>query len=471
MIVSVGDRVTVLRETSPEQVVGHVSQGSDIQQLTVDTTAQAPDAGLAEGRLLSVPLRGQPVLYQITEGQIATAKLAGITRDIIRVSARKLGVWRQETSTFDPISWVPDPGALVHLPLETAEAPFDPTKIGHVPKTSYGIAIDIHQAVTYNTAIVGILGIGKTHLAWELIQRALVLGIKVVALDITGKYSQHLSDLFPPEKQQTLEDSIQARIADNLENAALRNNEAGNLHDFIDAIGEALEQFISGPELLLVLNPNRFQVSRMQGNPFGGKANLLVRLTMVEVTRYIAEKLLMLAQSVNPQPAASESRIWLVLEEAHSLVPEWNSTTSDTERQAVNGTARTLLQGRKYGYGCLLVTQRTANVTKSILNQCNTIFGMRVYDATGMEFLENYVGPSYARLLVSLMDRCAVVFGRASSCNAPIIVELNDATAFDVGFWEPKKESILNKLAQTGAGQAPAPIAEPPNVDPDDIPF
>lgn len=43
-------------------------------------------------------------------------------------------------------------------------------------------------------------------------------------------------------------------------------------------------------------------------------------------------------------------------------------TSPKTERQAVNGSARAILQGRKYGYGCVLVTQRTANVTKSILN-------------------------------------------------------------------------------------------------------
>lgn len=472
MIVSLGDRVTILRETSPEQIVGHVSQGSDIQELTVDTTVQTPDAGLAEGRLLSVPIRSQPVLYQITGGQIATAKLAGITRDIIRVTARKLGVWHQETTTFDQISWVPDPGALVSLPVEMAQAPFDSKKIGHVPKTSYGIAIDIHQAVIYNTAIVGILGIGKTHLAWELIQRAVASGVKVVVLDITGKYSQHLRDLLSPEKEEEIERSIEEKITPNLDNVAIRDNEAGNLNNFIEAMGRTLETFMSGPEPLLVLNPNRFQVSRLQGNPFQGRANLLVDLTMVEISRHIAEKLLRLVQSANPQPPLGQAKIWLVLEEAHSLVPEWNSTTSDAERQAVNGTARALLQGRKYGYGCLLVTQRTANVTKSILNQCNTIFAMRVYDATGMEFLGNYVGPSYARLLVSLKDRCAVVFGRASSCNAPLIVELNDTTDFQAGFWDLEKESILKRATGAGSSQdAPTPSVEQPDGDPDDIPF
>ncbi len=112
---------------------------------------------------------------------------------------------------------------------------------------------------------------------------------------------------------------------------------------------------------------------------------------------------------------------WIQVEEAHSLVPEWSSTVNEAERSAVNGTARAILQGRKYGLGCLLITQRTANVTKSILNQCNTIVGMRIYDATGMGFLENYIGSAHARLLASLPERHAVVFGRASSCNAPII--------------------------------------------------
>jgi len=155
----------------------------------------------------------------------------------------------------------------------------------------------------------------------------------------------------------------------------------------------------------------------MDGKPFSGKANSMARLTMVDVTRIVAESLLALVDDTFSDTA----RVCLVLEEAHSLVPEWNSTVNEAERSAVNGTARAILQGRKYGLGCLLITQRTANVTKSILNQCNTIVGMRIYDATGMGFLENYIGSAHARLLASLPERHAVVFGRASSCNAPII--------------------------------------------------
>jgi DNA helicase HerA-like ATPase len=119
-------------------------------------------------------------------------------------------------------------------------------------------------------------------------------------------------------------------------------------------------------------------------------------------------------------------RVCLVLEEAHSLAPEWNSTAHDGEKQAATATARAIMQGRKFGFGAIVVTQRTATVTKSILNQCNTVFAMRVYDQTGTEFLGNFIGSDYARLLANLKDRHAVVFGKASSCSSPLLVELND---------------------------------------------
>jgi len=172
---------------------------------------------------------------------------------------------------------------------------------------------------------------------------------------------------------------------------------------------------------------------------------------MVEITHIISETLL----SLVTDQFTDQARVCLALEEAHSLVPEWNSAVHEGERSAVNGTARAILQGRKYGLGCLLITQRTANVTKSILNQCNTIFALRTYDSTGMGFLENYIGASHAQLLAALPERHAVVFGRASSSNAPIILKLNDAAEFRAGFWAPRMDDI--------------PATQPPHED--DIPF
>jgi DNA helicase HerA-like ATPase len=112
--------------------------------------------------------------------------------------------------------------------------------------------------------------------------------------------------------------------------------------------------------------------------------------------------------------------------------------------------------------GCLLITQRTANVTKTILNQCNTIFAMRTFDDTGKEFLSNYLGRSYAESLHNLQSRQAVLFGKASSCENPVLLRLNDRDKFIAGF---RVENPIPAL------QAPEPPVAPPPPDHDDVAF
>jgi DNA helicase HerA-like ATPase len=152
-----------------------------------------------------------------------------------------------------------------------------------------------------------------------------------------------------------------------------------------------------------------------------------------------------------------EARLCLVYEEAHSLVPEWYSVAAEGDKAATATSARAILQGRKYGLGCLLVTQRTANVTKTILNQCNTIFAMRTFDDTGKDFLGNYIGSDYASILPSLQPRHAVVFGKASSCENPVLVRLNDQDGFRQRF----RQLNVPRRPQPAPTEVDTPQAEP----------
>lgn len=176
---------------------------------------------------------------------------------------------------------------------------------------------------------------------------------------------------------------------------------------------------------LRIYNPTTFEVWRQDSKPFQGVASM-AQLTPTEITRIITEVGLELCSTT----ITDQARLCIVYEEAHSLIPEWNAVASEGDKAATNGTAKAILQGRKYGLGCLVVTQRTANVTKTILNQCNTIFALRVFDSTGMEFLRNYIGDDYSGVLSSLENRHAIVFGRASSCSDPVLVRLNDRDKF-----------------------------------------
>ena len=84
--------------------------------------------------------------------------------------------------------------------------------------------------------------------------------------------------------------------------------------------------------------------------------------------------------------------------------------------------------------GCLVISQRTANVTKTILNQCNTILAFRTFDDTGMAFLQNYLGADYTRVLPSLEERHVVFFGKASSCENPVLMKVNNRNDFIARF-------------------------------------
>lgn len=64
--------------------------------------------------------------------------------------------------------------------------------------------------------------------------------------------------------------------------------------------------------------------------------------------------------------------------------------------------------------------------TKTILNQCNTIFALQSFDQTGLEFLKNYIGEGHAHALSTLLKRQVVIFGKASSSRRPVIARLKE---------------------------------------------
>jgi hypothetical protein len=275
-------------------------------------------------------------------------------------------------------------------------------------------------------------------LALELIKRMIEANIKVWVVDITGQYEPALGDLIHKAKQEQADADITSAIIGSQDCAKQNKADGGNHKQFALAFRQHVEAFMRDDVWRVrVFNPGDYEITEQTSGMYNNKAGI-GRLTNVQITRVVAEELLKYLEA----EMSNEARLCLVLEEAHSLVPEWNSVAYEGDKQATNGTAKAILQGRKYGFGCLLVTQRTANVTKSILNQCNTIFGLRVFDATGIDFLRNYIGTDYAGVLATLPDRQCVAFGAALNSQFPLIVELNDRDRFERGFQISKTEFL-----------------------------
>jgi len=248
--------------------------------------------------------------------------------------------------------------------------------VGQVPSSKFPVHVHVSDSVTHNTALLGVTGSGKSYLAFHLIEAYLNAGIKVLILDLIRQHWQFLQGHVP--SALTSPSDVAGWLAGESKLA---------IHQFANAAA---------------------------GFP--------------KATADFAEKCFEWLQANTQLRAGIDvpARLCIVLEEAHSLIPEWNQVAQQSDPQHVNRAARVMLQGRKFGMGCLLISQRTANVTKTVLNQCNTIFALRSFDQTGLDFLRNYMGEEYSHAISTLPQRTAVLVGKASSSARPIILKVND---------------------------------------------
>ena len=104
------------------------------------------------------------------------------------------------------------------------------------------------------------------------------------------------------------------------------------------------------------------------------------------------------------------SPVLVVLEEAHRYLGEGASTLT---RNSANRIAR---EGRKYGIGLLLVTQRPTELPKTALAQCGTIIALRLSNSDDQNTIKSALPDAVAGLaavLPSLRTHEAIISGEA----------------------------------------------------------
>jgi hypothetical protein len=431
-----------------QNIIGYVSKDSNINkikfQLVLDST-NTMSSDLGEGTILITRIFGKETLYQIIDGVTTEEPLE--QRDkygFTSVIAKKIGFYNTDTKELNTVRWVPSIYTPVFI-FNDLDIEHDySTFIGTLPNTSYEIPIkEFDSLVTHNTAILGILGIGKSRLTFELIKKVIDnTSVKVICIDISNQYKDSRDGLPIYINSETIcadNESAFNSINRNFEyihteNGKQNPDRSGNIDLYRDALKEDICNFlfnsttipedflINSPLKVKIYNPDYHKASK--GEKIGFNV-ITTPLSQAEKTRLISEEVFKILMKL-PLDETQSAKVLLVFEEAHSLIPEWNSTANPGDRTASNGTGKVILQGRKYGLGSFVVTQRTANISKSILNQCNTIFALRVFDDTGKQFLENYIGSDYANVLPTLEERHCIAVGKALRLKQPIILKLND---------------------------------------------
>lgn len=116
----------------------------------------------------------------------------------------------------------------------------------------------------------------------------------------------------------------------------------------------------------------------------------------------------------------------LVLEEAHNYIPSRPDPRFSTARAAVERIAK---EGRKYGIGAIVVSQRPKELSETVVSQCNTFIAMRLTNPDDQAYVRHLVPDSLAGLLAmlpALRTGEALILGDAVPMPSRVMVDCPD---------------------------------------------
>lgn len=117
--------------------------------------------------------------------------------------------------------------------------------------------------------------------------------------------------------------------------------------------------------------------------------------------------------------------ILAVFEEAHLYLPQGD--TKFLQGYARRVVQRVLKEGRKYGFGAVVVSQRPSEVDETILSQCGTFVALRLTNSNDQARIRSAVPdelPGFTTLLPILRTGEAVVVGEATQIPSRVRVKL-----------------------------------------------
>lgn len=114
--------------------------------------------------------------------------------------------------------------------------------------------------------------------------------------------------------------------------------------------------------------------------------------------------------------------ILLVCEEAHRYVPNRGEAQYESAQEAIRRIAK---EGRKYGVGLLLVSQRPSEVEATVLSQCNSWIVLRIGNESDRQHVQAILPDSMAgltKMLSGLRRQEAIFVGQATLLPSRIMI-------------------------------------------------
>ena len=220
------------------------------------------------------------------------------------------------------------------------------------------------------------------------------------------KFKQEVDGQRPPGKDKKEQEPFNSVInkLETLQRDARMNFMMSAWNGANDQFGLILSQFVGeGPSVRIV------DLSGVP-NEVAGVASAVIARTLfnLKVWQSPAER--------------QQDPILLVCEEAHRYVPNRGEAQYEAAQEAIRRIAK---EGRKYGLGLFLISQRPSEVEATVLSQCNTWLVLRITNDTDREHVKSILPDSLAgltKLLSGLRQREAIFVGQAAMLPSRILI-------------------------------------------------
>ncbi|MEG5035023.1 ATP-binding protein [Microcoleus sp. AT3-D2] len=117
--------------------------------------------------------------------------------------------------------------------------------------------------------------------------------------------------------------------------------------------------------------------------------------------------------------------VLLLLEEAHNFVP--SRANSIAEQHSINVTKQIAQEGRKFGVGLILISQRPSRLDETTLAMCNSYIIMRMVNPADQSFVRKVIeslGEEEVKMLPDLENGEAILSGQLTSF--PVLVKIKE---------------------------------------------
>jgi hypothetical protein len=159
----------------------------------------------------------------------------------------------------------------------------------------------------------------------------------------------------------------------------------------------------------------------------------------------------LIAEDIFGKKVSDELRlpVLFVLEEAHNFAPA--QPRSDAEKRSITTTRQIAQEGRKFGVGQILISQRPSRLDETTLSQCNSFVIMRMVNPADQSFVRRVIetlGEDESKLLPDLDIGEALLSGQFISF--PVLVRMKEPASKG----EHEEDDAFKKLEEIHTGRS-----------------